>query len=383
MVVALAALLGLVACTSSGGGNTAQGAPGEEDAAANAASITLEPSAGSDDVAPRDPISVTVENGTITDIALTNPEGKKVEGKLSEDKTSWSVAEPLGYGKKYTWSGTAKGADGKDVPIEGSFTTVTPSATNGVRSNVGDGKTYGIAMPISLTFDAPVKDKAAVEKALHVETSPETEGSWAWLSDSSVHWRPKEYWQPNTEVKVRADLYGVHFGDGVYGDNDLNVDFSIGRAQIAKGNTQTHRFEVYRDGEKVADYPASFGLDSDPGRVTRSGVHVVMSKHAKYFMNNPGYGYEDFEVEWAVRISNNGEFTHSAPWSVGDQGNRNVSHGCVNLSPANAKEFYDSALPGDPVEITGSSQQLKEKDGLYYDWIYSWEEWQSFSALDD
>nr|WP_307845918.1 Ig-like domain-containing protein [Saccharomonospora sp. NB11] len=382
LAIALATVLGLVACTGSpGGGNTAEGAPGGDDAD-TAVTISLEPKNGSDDVAPRDPVSVTVAEGTLTEVVLTNPDGKQVEGTLSEDKTTWQVSEPLGYGKQYTWSGSAQGTDGTTVPIEGSFTTVTPAATNGVQSNVGDGGTYGIAMPISLTFDAPVKDKAAVEKALSVTTSPENEGAWAWLSDSSVHWRPKEYWQPNTEVEVKADLYGVHFGDGVYGDNDLSVEFTIGRAQIAKGDTQTHRFEVYRDGEKIADYPASFGRESDPNLVTRSGVHVVMSKHAKYFMNNPGYGYEDFEVNWAVRISNNGEFTHAAPWSVGDQGKANVTHGCVNLSDKNAKEYYDSALPGDPVEITGSDQKLSPKDGLYYDWIYSWDEWRSFSALE-
>lgn len=139
---------------------------------------------------------------------------------------------------------------------------------------------------------------------------------------------------------------------------------------------------VYRDGEKVGEYPASFGLESDPGRVTRSGIHVVMSKHPTYFMNNPGYGYEDFEVQWAVRVSNNGEFVHSAPWSVGDQGRRNVSHGCINLAPDNAKEFYDSTMIGDPMEITGSSEELGPQDGMYYDWTYSWEEWTSLSALD-
>jgi lipoprotein-anchoring transpeptidase ErfK/SrfK len=106
-----------------------------------------------------------------------------------------------------------------------------------------------------------------------------------------------------------------------------------------------------------------------------------MSKHPTYFMNKPGYGYEDFEVQWAVRVSNNGEFVHSAPWSVGDQGKRNVSHGCINLAPANAKEYYDSALIGDPMEITGSTQELGPQDGMYYDWTYSWEEWKSLSAL--
>ncbi|MGH3951413.1 MAG: L,D-transpeptidase, partial [Pseudonocardiaceae bacterium] len=191
----------------------------------------------------------------------------------------------------------------------------------------------------------------------------------------------KEYWEPGTEVHVDAPIYGVRMGEASYGQADLTVDFTIGRAQVVKGNTQTHRMKVYRDGKKVADYPASYGLDSDPGRVTNSGTHVVMSKHPTYFMTNARYDYEDFEVDWAVRISNNGEFTHSAPWSVADQGERNVSHGCINLAPADAKEFYDSALVGDPFEIKGSDEQLTWRDGAYYDWTYSWSEWQSLSAL--
>jgi lipoprotein-anchoring transpeptidase ErfK/SrfK len=105
-----------------------------------------------------------------------------------------------------------------------------------------------------------------------------------------------------------------------------------------------------------------------------------MGKAATYFMNNPAYDYENVEVKWAVRISNNGEFAHAAPWSVGQQGKRNVSHGCANLSPANAKAYYDSVLPGDPVEVTGTTQQLTAKDGDYYDWAISWDKWLAKSA---
>src|SRR5690606_40847736 len=68
-------------------------------------------------------------------------------------------------------------------------------------------------------------------------------------------------------LKVRADLYGIHMGGGVYGANDLKVDFKIGREQIVKADTQKHRMVVYRDGKKVADYPASFGLRSEERRV--------------------------------------------------------------------------------------------------------------------
>ncbi|TWH21339.1 lipoprotein-anchoring transpeptidase ErfK/SrfK [Prauserella rugosa] len=373
----IAMLLALTACTGEAGQE-----PQPTPEPAPPAKVSLQPGDGTAEVKPRDDVAVTVRDGTLTDVALTNGQGKQVKGELAEDSRSWRVTEPLGYGKTYTWSGTATNSEGRTTPVEGSFRTVAPARTLGASMNVGDGQTYGIAMPISITFDAPVRNKAAVERALSVETSTDVEGSWAWLElDTAVHWRPKEYWPPGTDVSVKADLYGLDLGDGAYGENDLTSEFSIGRSQIVRANTQTHRMKVFVDGKQTADYPASFGLDSDPGRVTRSGTHVVMSKHPTYFMNNPAYDYEDFEVNWAVRISNNGEFTHSAPWSIGDQGYTNVSHGCVNLSPENALEYYELAQTGDPFEISGSSQPLGPRDGNYHDWTYSWGEWTSMSAL--
>jgi len=196
-----------------------------------------------------------------------------------------------------------------------------------------------------------------------------------------VHWRPKTYFTPNTQVSVTAKLYGLSLGNGAYGKEDLSSSFSIGRSYVLRGDTQTHRMVGYADGVQVADYPASYGLDSDPGRLTQSGTHVVMAKYPVFFMTNPKYDYQNVEARWAVRISYNGEFTHSAPWSVSEQGKTNVSHGCINLSPSNAKAVFDAVLPGDPVEITGSSQQLGPEDGDYYDWAIPWDAWITKSAL--
>src|SRR5205814_1110351 len=135
----------------------------------------------------------SVADGTITTVALSNPDGKPVDGRLNADSTSWTTAEPLGYGKTYTWSGTATGKDGKTAPISGTFTTAKPKRTVRASINTGDGATFGVAMPIAITFDAPVTDKAAAQKALTVQTSVPTEGAWAWLDDRTVHWRPKAY----------------------------------------------------------------------------------------------------------------------------------------------------------------------------------------------
>jgi lipoprotein-anchoring transpeptidase ErfK/SrfK len=387
LLVALgaAAVLGLTACSSDGDGfglptQNGSGAEQEVPAAAPPAKIALKPTAGARNVSPVAPVKVSVSDGTIESLTLTNPAGKKVTGKLSADRTSWQVGEPLGFGKTYTWTGTAAGTDGKKQEIAGEFTTVTPNGLTDASINTGDGKTYGVAMPIAVTFDGPVTDKAAAERAMKVHTSVPVEGAWAWLDDQRAHWRPRNYWPAGTKVDVDLALYGVPYGDGVYGADDMTSQFTIGRNQVVQANTKTHRVLVFRDGKQVRNFPASMGLESDPGRVTNSGTHVVMSKHETYKMTNPRYKYFNVEVPWAVRISNNGEFIHGYAPSIPDQGKRNVSHGCLNLSPDNAKIYFDDALVGDPVEITGSNKQLDAADGDYYDWAIPWQEWIGMSA---
>lgn len=380
------AALGLTACSSADDTaakpwtSTTSDKPDVQAAPKPATKIALQPAAGAKNVSPAAPVKVTVSDGTIKSLTLTNPAGKKVAGKLSPDATSWTVGEPLGFGKTYTWAGSAAGADGERTPIAGSFTTVTPNGLIDASINTGDGKTYGVAMPIAVTFDAPVGDKAAAEHAMTVQTSVPVEGSWAWLDDSRAHWRPRNYWPAGTEVTVNLALYGVSYGDGVYGADDMASRFTIGRNQVVKANTQTHRVKVFRGGKLIQNFPASMGLDSDPGRVTNSGTHVVMSKHETYKMTNPKYKYFNVEVPWAVRISNNGEFVHGYGPSVWAQGNTNISHGCVNLSPDNAKAYFDEALVGDPVEITGTDKQLDAADGDYYDWAIPWAKWAGMSA---
>jgi hypothetical protein len=80
-------------------------------------------------------------------------------------------------------------------------------------------------------------------------------------------------------------------------------------------------------------------------------------------------------------MSNNGEFIHANPASASAQGSANVSHGCVNLSLTDAQAYYDTALYGDPVEVTGTQVPLSAKDGDVWDWTLSWANWKSLSAL--
>ncbi|MGE3286234.1 MAG: Ig-like domain-containing protein [Pseudonocardia sp.] len=336
------------------------------------------------DVAPLDPVSVSVSDGTFTDVALVAPDGTPVEGALDASRTRWTSSGPLAYATTYSWRGTATGTDGSTTPLTGTVATVTPKPEVRGTINIGDGRTVGVAAPIAIQFDAHVADRAAVERALSVETSVPVEGAWGWLPDegggSRVHWRPKEYWPAGTKVTVTAKLFGVPYGEGAWGSRDVSSSFSIGPAQIVKADVNSHRLLVVRNGRTVANFPASYGLDDDPNRNTRSGIHVVTEKFENRRMISEQFDY-DVVMQWAVRMSNNGEFIHANPNTTSVQGSANVSHGCVNLSTADAKTYYDMARYGDPVEVTGSTVRLAERDGDIWDWTLSWEQWKSLSAL--
>jgi lipoprotein-anchoring transpeptidase ErfK/SrfK len=348
--------------------------------------LTLQPQPGAADVGPSSPATASTNVGTLQGVALTDSDGASVPGAYSADQTQWTTTAPLAYGETFTWSGALTAPDGAVTPLTGSFGTVKPAKYVKATLNIDDGATVGVAAPVIVRFDRdlPPEAKAEIQRGLSVQTSTPVEGAWAWLPDdwggSRVHWRPKEYWPVGTQVSVSIPLYGKDLGAG-FGRADLGTHFTIGRSQIVKADEDSHRIVVIRDGQQVMDLPASYGLETDPRRVTRNGTHIVMAKSEKVLMSNPDYGYVNQPEYWAVRISNNGEFIHANPASVGSQGKRNVSHGCINLSTANAKAYFDTAMYGDPVEVTGSSVPLSAADGDVYDWAVSWDEWRSMSAL--
>ena len=343
------------------------------------------PDDGSTGVVPTVPVSVRVNDGWFQRVSLTNPAGKPVAGILNRDRTAFATTEPLGYGALYTWRGMVVGHDGQAQPVTGSVTTLAPTTVVNAEFQLSDGRTVGIAAPIILQFDAPITDKATVERALTVTTTPPTEGSWAWLPDEAqgarVHWRSREYFAPGTAVHVDAKFYGVAFGDGAYGAADSTLDFDIGRSQVVKASAPSHRIQVVTNGAVIMDFPCSYGEADKPRNITRSGIHVVTEKYSDFYMSNPAAGYDNIHERWAVRISNNGEFIHANPASSGAQGNTNVTNGCINLSTEDAEQYFYTAIYGDPVEVTGTSIELSYADGDIWDWAVDWSEWTSMSAL--
>jgi lipoprotein-anchoring transpeptidase ErfK/SrfK len=342
--------------------------------------------AGAAAINPTTPIVVRSEVGTLQSVNVVNvANGTLVRGALSPDHTTWTSAEPLGYGSRYRLDATTS-SNGAPVHRTETLTTLSPTA-QAYPSLIPspDQSDVGVGQPIVIRFDEAVTDHAAAEKALEVTASPQQPGSWFWMSNKEVHYRPQSYWQPGSTVTVNARLYGVDLGDGVYGQTDRTETFRVHDAWIAKADGATKTMQIFDNGQLVKTMPISLG---SPGFPTHNGPHVISDKRPSIVMDSCTYGvckgqpgYYREQVNLDERISNDGEFVHSAPWSVGQQGDSNVSHGCVNLSPANAQWFYDHFGLGDVVEITNSGGPALPVWDTYGDWTLPWQQWQAGSAL--
>jgi len=199
-----------------------------------------------------------------------------------------------------------------------------------------------------------------------------------------VRWRPKDYWQPGTDVVVRSDLAGVNLGQDTWGNDDDRVKFTVGESQISTVDIANHTMVVSRGGEVVRRVPITTGK---PGWDTRNGVKVIMSKDREVVMDAASIDvdqddpeYYRLDVEYAMRITWSGEYLHAAPWSVRYQGKDNVSHGCTGMSMENATWFYNSSKIGDVVEYVNGSRSMEAWNG-YTDWTVSWQDWKQGSAL--
>jgi lipoprotein-anchoring transpeptidase ErfK/SrfK len=195
------------------------------------------------------------------------------------------------------------------------------------------------------------------------------------MNDKTLNFRPRQYWPAHTTVTFTGHLDGVQGAPGMYGYHTLTQSFYIGRSLIVVASTSSHHLNLYRDGKFYKRWPISTGK---PGDNTPNGTYVTIDKGNPVLMKGPGYR---LKVPWSVRFTWSGDYLHDAYWSVGQQGFSNVSHGCVNLSPANAEAYYKMEHPGDPVTVTGSPRAGVMGNG-WTDWFLSWPRYLRGSALD-
>jgi lipoprotein-anchoring transpeptidase ErfK/SrfK len=220
-----------------------------------------------------------------------------------------------------------------------------------------DGATVGVGKPIVIDFDAPVTDRALAEQAIQISSDPPVPGQFYWMDGSQVRWRPFEFWPAHTIVNVDA--------------GGTRSSFSTGDALIALADNDSHQLTITRNGDVEQTFPMSMGK---PGHDTPNGTYYVQDKSLDVVMDSATYGVPNtspdgyrVHVQLAVRFDNSGNYVHSAPWSEADQGVRNVSHGCINIKPSDAKWFYDNFNVGDPIVVTNSVGAYTQDDGAQ-DW---------------
>ena len=361
----------------------------------NPVTVNFTPPADATNVSPADKVMISATGGTIRSCTVSAG-GKTVEGTLDTDQRTWRSTGDLAYGQTYTVTASVADPSGATSDKTCTFSTVKPGSTTSVAfqansmQSLKTGGTYGIGQVVIVHFSRPVTDKAAAQKAVVVDASPSVDGKFFWLDKQTLHYRPEKYWAAGTKISVKVNLLGVNLGGGVWGSGNASTNYNIGDSRIAVVDTKTHRMLVYVNGQQVHDFPISAGkggtTKGSNGETidffTRSGPHVVLEKAQTVEMTSASYGitnpkdpnYYKEDISLCLRITYSGEYTHAAGWNIPDHGQRNVSHGCVNMNPDHAQWLFSTFTLGDVVDVKNTPVQLPVWDGIG-DWNVAWSQY--------
>jgi lipoprotein-anchoring transpeptidase ErfK/SrfK len=331
-------------------------------------------------------VQVTAQRGTLAGVTVRNAAGHLVAGSYTGGAQGWHTTWALAPSQTYQVSATAVNSKHKRTGISGTFRTFRPAHSIVASTTLTPQQDYGVGMPIMISFSRPVTDRTAVEQSLQITSSKPVTGAWYWMNSRTVWFRPERYWPAHTHVQFTAHLAGVQVAPGVFGRSNLSQHFRIGNSLVVVASTATHYMKVWWKGRRIGDWPISTGR---PGMDTADGRYLSFDMANPVDMNSatigipagsPGY-YNELVYD-AVQFMASGTYIHSAPWSVGEQGIVNVSHGCVNLGPANAVWYYNHSMLGDPVSVVGSPVRGTWNNGwtIYF---LSWHKLLAGSATGD
>ena len=341
--------------------------------------MTVSPANGTTDVALNAPVIVTTRTGHLASVQVTSLAGASLIGSLNAAGNQWTSAGALGATSTYQVKALVRSRSGATGKETSSFTTLTPTAWVGATVWPDSGLSVGVGQPIVLRFSQPIitpSSQQSVLAFLHLSmSSPVPVGAY-WFSPTELHLRPQNLWPTGEQIAFSSALGGWDAGSGEWGQGTNSVTFTIGDARISTANLSTDQMTVTDNGQLVATYPISAGRDQYP---TMDGTHIVLDRESQVQMvsssvgipvNSPD-GYNE-TVYWDVHISDSGEYVHAAPWSVGAQGNTNVSHGCINVSPANAEQFFGFSRVGDVINVVGGPRPPVPGDHGVMDWSTAW-----------
>jgi len=349
--------------------------------------ITVDPPAGATGIRPDAKVTITANRGHFASVRVVDNQGKEVAGTLAPFARSWTSTAPLVLARDYKVTteldgirkATGKNKHPRPVVRTSEFATVRPAGVLTPQVTPGDNQVVGVGEPIIVHFQNPVANRAAITGLLTVSMSTPVDGAWHWFGPKEVHYRPKDYWPAGEQITMSAKLTNVDAGNNIWGDVDRTVTFKIGDSHVSTVDTDAHTMTVTANGTVLRSMPISAGRDKYP---TMSGIHIALEKSYHVVMdsatvgipNNSPDGYKE-DVYWNVAITNGGEYVHAAPWSVGAQGSRNVSHGCVNLSTSDATWFYNFSQQGDIINIIGTPRGPSKSDAGTVDWNMPWDQW--------
>ncbi|ALV33095.1 Ig-like domain-containing protein [Streptomyces sp. CdTB01] len=388
LALASAAAVVLAACSTGGKADSGSDLSADDGKNGGPAAIVVAPGADSAKIPVSRKVTVRAQGGSLTSVEVTSPGPGRLSGTWSKGKSVWTSTTPLAPGATYTVTAIGKASGGSALNKTASFSTEAAKNTFVGEYYPDKGTKVGVAMPVSITFNKPVHDKAAVERRLKVTSSPAVEGAWSWMKDRDgkdrIDFRPERYWKPGTDVTLRMDLAGVDAGGGVYGTQQRVVNFTIGDAVTSTVDTKKKTMTVAKNGKTLRTLKVSTGKT---GFETWNGTMVVLSKVPTIRMNSDTVGifgpeaYDLGAVKWDVQLTPSGTYAHAAPWNAGKFGVVNGSHGCIGMSTSDAKWFYDQVHLGDPVTVVNSVDTVATNNG-YGDWNVDWAAWKKGSALD-
>ncbi|MFG2590185.1 Ig-like domain-containing protein [Streptomyces sp. NPDC048438] len=358
--------------------------------------IRIVPEDGAENVGADSRLGVTVPDGRIERVKVTrmeDAEHQEVPGRIAEDGRSWAPRDDgyrLGLAGKYSVEAVAVDEDGHRSARSTTFTTLVPKDRFIGYFKPENRSTVGTGMIVSFDFNRPVKNRAAVEKAIRITTEPRVEVVGHWFGKDRLDFRPARYWEPGTEVTVDVGLRDVEGAPGVYGSQQKKVAFRVGRSQTSVVDARAHTMEVHREGEVVSTVPITAGAAKT---TTYNGKMVVSELHDMTRMDGStvGFGgeYDIKDVPHAIRLTKSGTFLHGNYWESPDIfGSENTSHGCIGLrdvkggsSDTPAGWFFERTLVGDVVEVVNSTDKIVAPDNGLGGWNIDWPQWKAGSAL--
>ncbi|MCU1589990.1 MAG: ErfK/YbiS/YcfS/YnhG family protein [Frankiales bacterium] len=328
------------------------------------------------------PLTLSVMDGTLKSVTVLDPDGTDLAGAAVDGSTWQSAVQSLLPDATYRVTATVVDKSGEPRPMTLSVHTTPAARVLHAVLSPGDGDVVGVGMPLIVTLNHPVKssaDRAALISRLTVVTTPAVAGAWRWMDNSELHYRAATYWTTGTAITLSSNLRRLQLSDGTWGSGTRRTTFHVGDAMISTVDVTKHVMAIRRNGKLLRIAKVSTGRDKYP---TKGGVHIVLEKTKLKVMDsatvgiprNSPDGYFE-KVPFSVRISNGGAFVHAASWSVRSQGVANVSHGCVNMSPADAQWFFGLAKRGDVVNVINASVKPVLWDAGMSDWNIPFAEW--------